>query len=346
MLAEMEEVTELQLVPDAHVPVMKFKYQGISIDLPYASISQLIVPEDLDISDGSVLNNIDEQTIRSLNGCRVADQILKLVPNVEHFRTTLRCLKFWAKRSGVYSNIDIIVADADDLLAWKGWVESQLRLLTLKIEQDTYGMLQCHPYPNEFVDTSKPCRNCAFFMGLLRKQGGKVEKGQQFDIRGTVDEFKQDVNMYMFWKPGMDIYVSHVRRKQIPSYAFPDGYKRSRLLRHANQQSERTCEEDAEGCRSHFAEKQLKRKRDSEMVNSKTDKPEKRASNSALRPWSVSPESCISRSGVTSQPAALGRRVLNQKQGADDDNGELVKPCKHFAREENDKSAPGLNICV
>ncbi|CAL5440667.1 unnamed protein product [Camellia sinensis] len=83
MLAEMEEVTELQPVLDAHVPAMKFKYQGISIDLLYASISQLIVPEDLDISDGSVLDNIDEQTVRSLNGCRVADQILKLVPNVE-----------------------------------------------------------------------------------------------------------------------------------------------------------------------------------------------------------------------------------------------------------------------
>jgi hypothetical protein len=35
----------LQPIPEAHVPVMKFKFDGISIDLLYASISCLIVPE-------------------------------------------------------------------------------------------------------------------------------------------------------------------------------------------------------------------------------------------------------------------------------------------------------------
>lgn len=45
MLSGMEEVTELQPVPDAHVPVMKFKFDGICIDLLYASISVLVVPD-------------------------------------------------------------------------------------------------------------------------------------------------------------------------------------------------------------------------------------------------------------------------------------------------------------
>lgn len=41
----MEEVAELQAIPTAHVPVMKFKFDGISIDLLYASISRLVVPD-------------------------------------------------------------------------------------------------------------------------------------------------------------------------------------------------------------------------------------------------------------------------------------------------------------
>lgn len=45
MLAEMPEVTELHPVPDAHVPVMRFKFNGVSIDLLYAKLSLWVIPE-------------------------------------------------------------------------------------------------------------------------------------------------------------------------------------------------------------------------------------------------------------------------------------------------------------
>ncbi|KAJ4838968.1 hypothetical protein Tsubulata_017370 [Turnera subulata] len=313
MLAEMPEVTELHPVPDAHVPVMKFKFKGVSIDLLYAKLSLWVIPEDLDISQDSVLQNADDQTVRSLNGCRVTDHILRLVPNIQNFRTTLRCMRYWAKRRGVYSNvsgflgginwallvaricqlfpnalpnmlvsrffrvytqwrwpnpvmlcgieegslglqamesnkadwdtlfepfsffeayrhylqIDISAENEYDFRQWKGWVESRLRQLTLKIEKHTYNMLQCHPHPGEFSDKARPL-HCSYFMGLQRKQGVPANEGGQFDIRLTVEEFKHSVNIYTLWKPGMEIHVTHVKKKDIPNFVFPGGVRPAR----------------------------------------------------------------------------------------------------------------------
>ncbi|NXY33173.1 PAPOG polymerase, partial [Pomatorhinus ruficollis] len=104
-LRNQEEVKNLRAIEDAYVPVIKFEFDGIEIDLVFAKLSLPTVSDDLDLRDDSCLKSLDIRCIRSLNGSRVTDEILRLVPNLENFRLTLRAVKLWAKRRGVYSNI-------------------------------------------------------------------------------------------------------------------------------------------------------------------------------------------------------------------------------------------------
>ncbi|MDP2435786.1 MAG: poly(A) polymerase [archaeon] len=63
------------------------------------------IPDDFDLLADENLGGLEDRSVRAMNGCRVADQMLKLVPNVENFRTTLRCVKLWATRRGIYGNV-------------------------------------------------------------------------------------------------------------------------------------------------------------------------------------------------------------------------------------------------
>ena len=68
------------------------------LDLTFARLALQIIPENQELRDESLLKNLDQKCVRSLNGCRVTDEILHLVPNKESFRMTLRAVKLWAKR--------------------------------------------------------------------------------------------------------------------------------------------------------------------------------------------------------------------------------------------------------
>lgn len=102
MLLDLPDCAELQPVPNSFVPVIKMRLAGISIDLLYAKLAVTTLPRDLDIAAPSTLRGADEQSVRSLNGCRVTDTILAEVPPPPlAFRAALRFIKLWAERRGV-----------------------------------------------------------------------------------------------------------------------------------------------------------------------------------------------------------------------------------------------------
>ncbi|XP_065833721.1 poly(A) polymerase type 3-like isoform X2 [Oscarella lobularis] len=103
-LREHKDVKDLRAVEEAFVPVIKMVFDGIEIDLLFARLALQEIPKDINLLDDAVLKNLDKRCVRSLNGSRVTDEILKQVPNRENFRMTLRAVKHWAKRRGIYSN--------------------------------------------------------------------------------------------------------------------------------------------------------------------------------------------------------------------------------------------------
>ncbi|GLD92139.1 hypothetical protein PINS_up000672 [Pythium insidiosum] len=98
-------VKHLHVISDAFVPVIKFKLMGFAVDLLFVALSMDSIPSDLNILDDQLLRDLDEQSVRSLNGVRVTERIIQLVPNGDHFRTTLTIVKHWARVRGIYSNV-------------------------------------------------------------------------------------------------------------------------------------------------------------------------------------------------------------------------------------------------
>lgn len=91
-------VEKMTPVPDAFVPIIKMELAGVSIDLLFARLVIPSVPMNLDLKNNDYLRGLDEKEVRSLNGTRVADEILELVPQQKTFRIALRAIKLWAQR--------------------------------------------------------------------------------------------------------------------------------------------------------------------------------------------------------------------------------------------------------
>lgn len=105
LLRQRPELDDIVPVPDAYVPIIKIKFSSIDVDMICARLDIPQVPLNLNLNDNSLLRNIDDASARALNGTRVADQILELVPKPIVFKHALRCIKLWARRKAVYGNI-------------------------------------------------------------------------------------------------------------------------------------------------------------------------------------------------------------------------------------------------
>lgn len=61
-------------------------------------------PGGFQILDDKILANLDPASVKTLNGPRVTELTIQLVPNFPTFQVVLRAARHWARRRGIYSN--------------------------------------------------------------------------------------------------------------------------------------------------------------------------------------------------------------------------------------------------
>lgn len=104
VLASDPQVSECLAVTDARVPVAKVKYRGIYLDILVTSVPATSILESMESIDDSLIFKVDEKCMKSMNGIRVADKILRVVPDPKTFRQATRMIKFWAQQRCIYGN--------------------------------------------------------------------------------------------------------------------------------------------------------------------------------------------------------------------------------------------------
>mmetsp|Transcript_10306 Transcript_10306/g.20251 ORF Transcript_10306/g.20251 Transcript_10306/m.20251 type:complete len:697 (-) Transcript_10306:65-2155(-) len=105
LLRSRPEVTYVNPVTGARVPIIEVVWNGIELDVLCAVIQRARVPQRAeDLLDDQILVGMDEVSQITLNGPRVTELISKLVPKAEPYKLVLRCVRHWAKQRGVYSN--------------------------------------------------------------------------------------------------------------------------------------------------------------------------------------------------------------------------------------------------
>uniref|UniRef100_A0ACD5WYQ0 Uncharacterized protein n=1 Tax=Avena sativa TaxID=4498 RepID=A0ACD5WYQ0_AVESA len=78
MLEERPEVSDLHSIESARVPLMRFKFNGVSVDFPYVQLPVINAAEAIRAFDPRFLEKVDGASWRCLSGVRVNREIMQL----------------------------------------------------------------------------------------------------------------------------------------------------------------------------------------------------------------------------------------------------------------------------
>ncbi len=106
VLAAAPEVSDLQLITGTLVPLIKARISGIPFDILMANVHQDVLRDIELLNEHKYLSYMDEKSLRSVNGKIMSDYLVRnFKANESNFKTTLRCVKLWAKNRQIYSQL-------------------------------------------------------------------------------------------------------------------------------------------------------------------------------------------------------------------------------------------------
>lgn len=77
----------------------------LPVDLLFSTCQYVTMPPGgFQILDDKILANLDPASVKTLNGPRVTELTIQLVPSFPTFQVVLRAARHWARRRGIYSN--------------------------------------------------------------------------------------------------------------------------------------------------------------------------------------------------------------------------------------------------
>lgn len=62
------QLSHIQAITDAYVPILKLVYKGIDVDLLCSQIDAPYITSNFDVSDDNCITGMDEKSLLSLNG--------------------------------------------------------------------------------------------------------------------------------------------------------------------------------------------------------------------------------------------------------------------------------------
>ena len=110
LLETHEDFSDVLLIQQARVPIIKFVLNGIQFDVLFAAIEDpkrlgnlLKKLTNLGANHVEGFKDLSETTQSSLFGKIACQNILRSVPNKSTFKIALRAVRFWAMQRGLYN---------------------------------------------------------------------------------------------------------------------------------------------------------------------------------------------------------------------------------------------------